>query len=127
MPGGISANTKTFTLRADTRTQRAIRCTGTKYFEIEIVVWGSGKQNLNGEIYDLKRGSVYFLTNPDFHEIIISEPLLNDNISMDMLSVSPEFMKKSLSSTQRVFAPPPDEFQKALLARRIARRRIIKI
>lgn len=86
-----------------------------EYFEIEIVLSGSGKQNLNGEIYDLKRGSVYFLTNTDFHEIIISEPLLNYNISMDMLSVSPEFMKKSLSSTQRVFAPPPDEFKRLCL------------
>ena len=86
-----------------------------QYFEIEIVLSGSGKQNLNGEIYDLKRGSVYFLTNTDFHEIIISEPLLNYNISMDMLSVSPEFMKKSLSSTQRVFAPPPDEFKRLCL------------
>ena len=86
-----------------------------EYFEIEIVLSGSGKQNLNGEVYNLKRGSVYFLTNTDFHEIIISEPLLNYNISMDMLSVSPEFMKKSLSSTQRVFTPPPDEFKRLCL------------
>lgn len=86
-----------------------------EYFEIEIVLSGSGKQNLNGEMYDLKRGSVYFLTNTDFHELIISEPLLNYNISMNLLSVSPEFMEKSLSATQRVFTPKPGEFKRLCL------------
>lgn len=86
-----------------------------EYFEIEIVLSGSAKQNLNGEMYDLKRGSVYFLTNTDFHELIITEPLLNYNISMNLLSVSPEFMKKSLSATQRVFVPAPDQFKRLCL------------
>lgn len=86
-----------------------------EYFEIEIVLSGSGKQNLNGEMYDIKRGTVYFLTNTDFHELYITEPLLNYNISINMLSMSPEFMKKSLSTNQRLFIPEPDIFKRLCL------------
>lgn len=86
-----------------------------EYFEVEIVLTGSGMQNLNGELYPLRRGIVYFLTNTDFHELKIKEPLLNYNISMNLLSVSPEFMKKSLTTTQRVFTPGSSEFNRLCL------------
>lgn len=86
-----------------------------EYFEIEIILSGSGTQNLNGETYELKRGTFYFLTNTDFHELHIAEPLLNYNISFNMLSAPPEFMEKTLYISQRVFTPPPNEFHRLCL------------
>lgn len=86
-----------------------------EYFEIEIILSGSGMQNLNGETYELKRGTFYFLTNTDFHELHITEPLLNYNISFNMLSAPPNFMKKTLYTSQRVFVPPSNEFHRLCL------------
>ena len=58
------------------------------YFELEIVLSGEGQQNLNGSIYPLKAGTVYFLTPIDFHAI---EPegsleVLNVAFAEDLLS-----------------------------------------
>ena len=58
------------------------------YFELEIVLSGEGQQNLNGSVYPLKPGTVYFLTPIDFHAV---EPhgtmeVLNVGFAEDLLS-----------------------------------------
>ncbi len=39
------------------------------YYELEIVLEGQGEQNLNGTVYPISPGCVYFLTPIDFHSI----------------------------------------------------------
>ena len=53
------------------------------YFEIEIVLRGSGEQYINSKRYDIKRGNVYLLTPADFHEVKYFEESEIINISFD--------------------------------------------
>ncbi len=63
------------------------------YFEIEIVTSGTGIQNLNGALYEIKKGSAYFLSPIDFHEVTPHSKMELINISFDACLVSPEILK----------------------------------
>lgn len=54
-----------------------------EYYEMEIVLDGTGFQNLNGTVYPLKPGSVYFLTPIDFHAVTPEQPMRIANLSFD--------------------------------------------
>ncbi len=54
-----------------------------EFFEIEIVLDGSGRQMLNGSEYELQRGSVYLLTPTDFHKVKADPSLELINIMFD--------------------------------------------
>jgi len=60
------------------------------YYEMEIVLNGTGEQNLNGTIYPLHKGIVYFLTPIDFHSVTPGKDLEIANISFDETRLSPE-------------------------------------
>lgn len=51
-----------------------------EFFELEIILEGSGRQMLNGDEYELKRGSVYLLTPADFHRVI-------GNVGMKLINI----------------------------------------
>ena len=51
------------------------------FYELELVVSGKGINRINGKDFPIERGSVFFLTPSDFHEIIFFEPTLIYNIS----------------------------------------------
>ncbi len=53
------------------------------YFEIEIVVNGTGKHYLNGKEYPISVGDAYLLTPVDFHKIIADGTLEFVNVSFD--------------------------------------------
>lgn len=53
------------------------------YFEIEIVLSGTGRHLFNGIEYTMGRGDCYLLTPVDFHEVQVLEPLELINISFD--------------------------------------------
>lgn len=61
-----------------------------EFYELEIVIDGAGFQNLNGTIYPLEPGSVYFLTPIDFHSITPESALSIANLSFDEHALSPE-------------------------------------
>ena len=42
------------------------------YFEMEILVEGTGWMEMNSQRYELAAGCVYFLTPADFHEVSLS-------------------------------------------------------
>ncbi len=63
------------------------------FFEIEIIVDGLGSQNLNGNVYELKKGSAYFLSPIDFHEVTPTKRMDLINISFDSCLVSPAILK----------------------------------
>lgn len=54
-----------------------------EFFEIDIVVSGHAKSNINGKIYDIGKNSILFFTPADFHDIILTadEPLHTYNIA----------------------------------------------
>ncbi len=66
-------------------------------FEIELVLGGSVSQELNGERYDMSRGTLYMLNPTDFHSIksdgaevyniMFSEEVLDENVLQKILSV----------------------------------------
>ena len=60
------------------------------YYELEMVLSGSGEQNLNGTVYPLNPDSVYFLTPIDFHSVTPKEPMEIVNISFDETLLSPQ-------------------------------------
>lgn len=53
------------------------------YFELEILLAGQGRMELNSRQYGLAPGSVYFLTPADFHGVNLSEENRLWNISFD--------------------------------------------
>lgn len=58
------------------------------YFEIEIIVDGTGTHIFNGTAYPISKGDVYILTPVDFHEIKASSPVELINISFDEVWLS---------------------------------------
>ena len=55
-----------------------------RYFEMELVLSGCCKQMLNGKVYNISRGSLYFLSPVDFHRLFdFEEKLEAINISFD--------------------------------------------
>lgn len=71
------------------------------FFEIEIVLKGSGRQVLNGNTYDMQQGTVYLLTPTDFHEIVAAEEILLINIMFHESMLS----KDCLESIMGITAP----------------------
>ena len=61
------------------------------HYEMEIVLDGNGTYSVNGEQYPLKRGSVYFVTPVDFHQVRGNLTLYN--IAFDESLLSGEAMK----------------------------------
>ncbi len=59
------------------------------FFEIEIFLKGSGRQNLNGTVYPIEAGTLLFLTPIDFHSVEPGEELRIINISFDSEMIPP--------------------------------------
>ena len=62
------------------------------YFEIEVILSGSGQHTLNGHSYTVHQGDVYLLTPVDFHEMVADESMELYNISFDETCVSENTM-----------------------------------
>lgn len=70
------------------------------YYELEIIVEGSGVHILNGEAYPIARGSAYLLSPADFHEMQTDSGVGLWNISFDETVLSDarlRFLSDSLS------------------------------
>ena len=63
------------------------------YYELEIVLSGSGTQNLNGTIYPISTGSVYFLTPIDFHAITPEDSLEVATLAFDDTLLTPQLQQ----------------------------------
>lgn len=71
------------------------------HYELEVVLGGSGKYLVNGEEYPLKRGSMYFVTPVDFHQIEGNVSL--GNVSFDESVLSGELMTRLIGSDYSLF------------------------
>lgn len=67
------------------------------YFEIEIVLQGSGTQWLNGREYSLRAGCVYLLRPADFHEVRDTEEAVLWNVSFTEALIPPETLEPLLA------------------------------
>lgn len=83
------------------------------YFEIELITGGSGIQNLNGDLYELKKGTLYFLSPIDFHSVIPHEHLPLINVSFSQSAISQELLTSLLHNEQsRIVNLNDDELAK---------------
>lgn len=60
------------------------------YYELEIVLAGEGEQNLNGTVYPITAGCVYFLTPIDFHAITPRGHLQIAHMAVSEAMLSPQ-------------------------------------
>lgn len=69
-----------------------------EYYELEMVLSGSGEQNLNGTVYPLAPGTVSFLTPIDFHSLTPTDNLYIATLAFEEVLLSPRmqqlFMKR---------------------------------
>ena len=72
------------------------------YFEIELLIDGKGVQNLNGQMYELQKGTVYFLSPFDFHRVIPTPQLELINISFDNNIISPQLLTALINCNRNV-------------------------
>lgn len=68
-----------------------------EYFELEIVLSGSGEQNLNGSVYPLRPGTIYFITPIDFHAVTPTEELEVLNVAFAESLISPQLQSHFLN------------------------------
>ena len=58
------------------------------YLEIEIITDGSASYTLNGEDFEISKGSVLFVTTTDFHNIVSDKKIKLLNISFKEILTS---------------------------------------
>lgn len=68
-----------------------------QYFELEIVLSGQGEQNLNGSVYPLSPGTIYFITPIDFHAVTPMGELEVLNVAFSESLISPQLQSHFLN------------------------------
>ena len=89
------------------------------YFEIELVLGGSGRQVLNGTEYVLCRGMLYFLTPGSFHNVLPEPELQLINISFEESLISRTLLSRLLEIESRenlCFLPGEEDAESARIA-----------
>jgi len=70
------------------------------YFEIELILEGKGKENINGTEYELKPGMLYLQTPNDFHDIRVDAPVTLINISFSHPLLPPDLAQQILETNK---------------------------
>ncbi len=80
------------------------------YYEIELIIGGSGTHVFNGNRYPLSRGSAYLLSPMDFHTVIENphDPLKLYNINFNE-QILPRSLLQTLTSAERGICATLDE------------------
>ena len=73
------------------------------YYEIELITSGKGINIINGNSFEIQKGSFYFLTPSDFHELIIIEPLTLYNLSFSDIHIPNKIVNLLLESNLKKF------------------------
>ena len=91
-----------------------------EYFELEIVLGGSGEQNLNGSIYPLTPGTSYFITPIDFHAVTPKGHLDILNVAFAESLISPQLQSHFLNRREDlIFSSPEEADSMAMLIARL--------
>lgn len=68
------------------------------YFEVELIISGSGEHVINGERVPIKRGTVLFLTPTDYHSVHLFEKTGIINISFSEAAIDDRHLRVLMSS-----------------------------
>ena len=68
-----------------------------KYYELELVLDGEATHIINGQQYEIKRGSAYILSPIDFHTYALHSPLKAYCLNFDTSVISPKLISKIFS------------------------------
>lgn len=91
-----------------------------EYFELEIVLEGTGEQNLNGSIYPLAPGTIYFITPIDFHAVFPHGKLRVLNVAFEESLISPDLQTHFLNRREDlIFSSPEEAESMAMLIARL--------
>ncbi len=92
------------------------------YFEVEIIVSGTGQYIYNGTAYPISKGDAYLLTPVDFHEIEALSPVELINISFDEMWLS-ENMRTFLYTTDfaKIRRFDKDDYERLVMAAELLR------
>ncbi|MBQ8203804.1 MAG: AraC family transcriptional regulator [Clostridia bacterium] len=71
------------------------------FFEIEIVTSGKGIHNLNGQQFEIKKGSIYLLGPTDFHGFYAPSSISMINISFDEEMLTDDILSFLISSSPK--------------------------
>lgn len=74
------------------------------FIELELVIDGSGYHILNGQRFELMRGSLYLLRLVDFHEVNPSPRLKLINMAIDDSLLSEELLAQLTSGTPLIYS-----------------------
>lgn len=72
------------------------------FYEVELVISGSGTVVINGKAYSIKKGLVYFLDTFDYHEITVDSETEVYNVAVTRASVDTRLPLLTLSGECRV-------------------------
>ena len=85
------------------------------FFELEIVIGGSGEQILNGAKYKLGRGSLYLLTPADFHTVTTDSSIELINIMFDEQAVRADMLSELFAIGRGLFLRLSEEDTETLI------------
>ena len=87
------------------------------FFEIEIVLSGSGECIINDVEYDMSKYNVFFMTPTDFHHVRVREPIEVINISFDEGMVDDKYIGRLTSPVaEKAYSLAPDEYRRIVMA-----------
>lgn len=81
------------------------------YFEIKLIVSGSGTVTINGQEYSFKKGSLYLITPANIHAFYPSSTVQLFNVTLrESIVFDPSIMQKLSSFSELFFQLDEDEF-----------------
>lgn len=80
-----------------------------EYFELEIVLEGQGEQNLNGSVYPLSPGTIYFITPIDFHAVTPHGSMRILNVAFAESLIDPQLQSHFLNRREDLIFSSPEE------------------
>lgn len=86
------------------------------FYEIEIIIGGSGTHLLNGNTYKFKKGDVFIIKPTDFHSLTVNGNLIIYNIKFDESLLRNIFSLNSINLNEDYFANLNDEQLDLVLA-----------
>ena len=87
------------------------------YFELEVIISGSGTHILNGIRYPITKGSAYLLTPTDFHAIETDETIRLINISFTEEILTEKMLSSLISAgTSKVFHLTGEDYRRVTMA-----------
>ncbi len=90
------------------------------YFEIEIILSGSGKYIINDVEYDISKNDAFLLTSTDFHYLETNEDTHLINVSFDSDMLSDEDMTALVSgNTEKAYVFEREEYERLINATKI--------